>query len=642
MKTVLLTALLFFPIILYAQENTQKLSLDEVVVTANKFDQKASQTGKVVTIISQQELQHQSGKTLGAILNEQPGITINGFSGAPGTNQTIYLRGADPKYTLIMIDGVPVSDISYINNEFDLNLIPLNSIQRIEIMRGGYATIYGSGAAAGVINIITKKGGNRPLNITAGLSGGSYASFHEQVGFNGSKKNIDYNIQIQNMDSKGFSSALDSTGDQHYDDDGFHRKSIYANVGIHLKNEWLLRPFINFSDEKGDLDGGAFIDDKDYTYISSSFQTGLNIKHTFMHGDLNIKYSFNPMNRSYLNDSTDGSDYEKDRYKSNVHNADIFTHLIVNSYLSLLLGNHIRLERTDQHTNYISPYFSSKTHLSPDSAKADIMSLYGVLFLKSNNGFHLELGGRLHQHSVYGFHPVFSFNPSWLINDHVKIFGNVASSFISPSLYQLYSSYGNKDLKPETGISYEAGFESLFANEKIKTRLTIFDRHLKKVIAFQSNHYINYDRRHAYGGEAEVQYAINKQVNIRAWYAFVKGDITVKNDQTKMDSTYNNLFKRPENTAGISLGYQITPSFYLSMDGKYSGKRKDLVYIGYHSEERKLDPYILLNLYLEYTLKEKYKLFAGLHNITDSHFVETSGFGTKGFNFEAGFQWSLY
>lgn len=109
-----------------------------------------------------------------------------------------------------------------------------------------------------------------------------------------------------------------------------------------------------------------------------------------------------------------------------------------------------------------------------------------------------------------------------------------------------------------------------------------------------------------------------------------------------MDSTYNNLFKRPESSAGISLGYQISPSLYISMDGKYTGKRKDLVFIGYNSEERKLEPYILLNFYAQYELKGKYKLFAGLHNITNSQFVETSGFTTKGFNFEAGLQWSLH
>lgn len=641
MKGILFTFLFCLPVWLFAQDSQQQLSLDELVVTANKFDQKASQTGKVITVITQKDLQHESGKTLGAVLNEQPGITINGSGGTPGTNQTLYLRGADPKYTLILIDGVPVSDVSYINNEFDLNLIPLTAIERIEIMRGGYSTLYGSGAAAGVINIILKKGGQQPFNITVGLNAGSYHTFREQAGINGTAKNIDYNIQFQNVDTKGFSSALDTTGQDHFDDDGFHRKSVYANVGFHLKNEWVIRPFFNFADEKGGLDAGAFTDDKDYTYTSSFSQTGVGIKHRFNNGDLNITYSFNPISRHYLNDSLDGSAFEKDQFKSDVHTADIFAHLVINPSMSLLLGNYINMQRTDQRTNYISPYYSAKTSLSSDSAKSDMMSIYSSLLLKSDNGFHLELGGRLNQHNLYGFHPVFSINPSWLINDKIKIFANASSSFISPSLYQLYSSYGNKNLKPETGISYEGGVESLLAQDKLKIRLTGFDRSLKKVIAFQSSHYINYDRQHEYGGEAEINYAISSQLNLQAWYAFVKGNITVQNDQTKLDSTYNNLFKRPEHSAGMSMGYQITPALYVGLDGKYTGKRKDLVYIGYNAEERWLDAYALLDAYVQYVLKEKYKLFVSLHNITDSYYVETSGFSTKGFNMEAGFQWSL-
>lgn len=643
MKGVLFTILLLSPLLLYAQERQKNLSLDEVVVTANKFDQKASQTGKVVTIISQKDLKQQSGKTLSAILNEQPGITINGTSGVPGTNQTLYFRGADPKYTLIMIDGIPVSDVSYINSEFDLNLIPVSAIERIEIVRGGYSSLYGSGAAAGVINIITKKGGSTPFNVTAGMTGGSYNSFHEQLGFNGKTNNIDYNVQLQNMDSKGFSASLDTTGYQGYDDDGFHRKTVYGSLGVHFRHNWTLRPFIRYTNEKGDLDAAAYTDDKDYTYTSSFVQTGLNISHGFEGGDLNLKYSFNPITRHYLNDSLDGSGYEKDSYKSQVHTLDVFAHLEVSPYLSLLVGNYIGIEKTDQHTtSIISPYPPYRADLSPDSAESDMMSLYASVFLMSRSGFHLELSGRLNQHNRYGFHPVFSINPSWLIRDRLKIFANVSSSFTSPSLYQLYSSFGNKLLKPETGMSYEGGAESLLADEKIKVRLTGFDRHQKKIIAFQSSHYVNYDRQHAYGGEAEFHYSVTERLRLKAWYAFVRGNITVQDAGTKQDSTYNNLFKRPKHAAGLSLGYQITPALYASIDSKYSGKRMDLVYIGFESEERTLDPYVLVNFYAEYTFKKKIKLFASLYNLTDSHFVETSGFSTKRFNLEAGLQWSLY
>lgn len=643
MKGLLFAALVCLPGLLYAQDGREKLTLDEVVVSANKFDQKASQTGKVISVITQKDLQREGGRSLGAILNEQPGITINGSGGTPGTNQTLYLRGADPKYTLILIDGIPLSDISYINSEFDLNLIPLNSIERIEILRGGYSTLYGSGAAAGVINIITRKGGKHPFNVTAEFSGGSYSTFREQLGFNGRGKNTDYNIQLQNIDTKGFSAALDTTGNQHYDKDAFHRKSVYANLGLHLEKAWTLRPFIHFTDERGDLDYDAFVDDKNYTYTSSFFQTGIGISHTFNNGDLHIKYSFNPISRRYRNDSTDSPFYQRDQYKSNVHTIDAYAHLTLGKSLSVLLGNYINMERTDQHLlSVTAPFPPYKTDLSSDSAKSDMIGIYGSLLVKSDNGFHLELGGRLNQHSLYGFHPVFSVNPSWLIDERLKIFANAASSFTSPSLYQLYSSFGNKDLKPETGASYEAGMESLLLRDKIRLRLTGFNRYQKKAIAFQSSGYVNYDRQHAFGGEAEAHYAINDQIDLKAWYAFVKGEVTVQNSDTKRDSTYNNLFKRPEHAAGIALQYQITPAFYAGIDGKYSGRRKDLVFIGYTSEERTLDPYVLLNFYTQYEFKQKYKLFVALNNFTNSRYVETSGFSTKGIHVEAGLQWSLH
>jgi vitamin B12 transporter len=639
-KSLLLAGIALLPSLLYGQQ--KKLSLDAVVVTANKFNQKASGTGKVMTIITQKDLQQRSGETLGTILDEQPGITINGSSESPGTNQTVYMRGADPKYTLIMIDGVPVNDVSYNDYKFDINLIPLSAIERIEIMRGGYAALYGSGGAAGVINIITKKGGQRPFNVTAGFTGGSYGTFREQAGISGHQKKIDYNVQLQNFDSKGFSSALDTTGSQGFDKDGYRRQSVYAGLGFHPNENWSIRPFVHFAYEKGNMDADAFVDDKDYYYTTVFWQTGLSLQHTFDKGDLNLKYSFNPTDRHYLNDSLDGSDYAKSKYGSVTHSVDAYIHYIISPHISLLFGNSIRLEKTNQHgVNIFGPYIY-KNDLSADSAQTNAMDIYGSFFLKTDNGFHLELGGRLNQHKLYGSHPVFSINPSWLINDRIKFFANIASTFSSPSLYQLYSVYGNQKLKPETGISYEGGMEALFAHQKLKLRLTAYDRNLKKVIAFQTSRYINYDHQTGYGGEAELDYAVNDKLRIKAYYAYLNGRVTAKNAGTKKDSTYNNLFKRPENAAGISIGYQLAPSFYISMDGKYTGSREDLAFINNSQQIRHLKNYIIVNLYAQYVWKTRYKLFLGLHNITDSRYTETTGFTTKRFNFETGVQWSLF
>src|SRR5579863_3806554 len=101
-------AALFSSHFLFAQNDTAAKQLDEVVVTASKSNMKQSQTGKVITVISQDEISKSPAKTLGQLLNQQAGLSVNGSLNDAGTNQSIYLRGASSGRTLILIDGIPV------------------------------------------------------------------------------------------------------------------------------------------------------------------------------------------------------------------------------------------------------------------------------------------------------------------------------------------------------------------------------------------------------------------------------------------------------------------------------------------------------------------------------------------------------
>lgn len=116
-------------------DSTKTAVLDEVTVTANKIQQKQSQTGKVVTIINKAQIEKSQGKTLGQLLNEQAGLTINGALNNLGTNQGVYMRGANIGRTLVLVDGVPAYDPSFINGETDLNFFSIANIERIEIAR---------------------------------------------------------------------------------------------------------------------------------------------------------------------------------------------------------------------------------------------------------------------------------------------------------------------------------------------------------------------------------------------------------------------------------------------------------------------------------------------------------------------------
>ena len=134
-----------------AQNDSLKIKrLNPVVVTASKTDIKQSQTGKIVTVLDAETIRQNAGRTLPELINMQTSFMMVGSNNSMGTNVENYFRGAPSGNLLIVIDGVPVTDPSQISNSFDLNSIPLEQIERIEILKGGQSTIWGSDAVAGV------------------------------------------------------------------------------------------------------------------------------------------------------------------------------------------------------------------------------------------------------------------------------------------------------------------------------------------------------------------------------------------------------------------------------------------------------------------------------------------------------------
>lgn len=625
---LLMTALSAFP-------QDKSLSLDEVVVTATKSDKKQSETGRVTTVITAEELKRSEGRSLGEVLNNQPGITINGVNGSPGSNQSVYLRGAADGYALIMIDGVVVYDPSQITNHFDLNLIPVDMIDHIEIVRGAASTLYGSGAVAGVINIITKKGGSKPFGLSAAFTGGSYNTFKENVGVYGKARIIDYQVNFTNFNSKGFSAAIDTTGKGNFDKDGLQQRAVNTDFGIHITDRFVIKPFFRYSYEKGDLDAGPYADDKYYTYDTKYLQTGLHTVYSLPGGDFHFIYSFNNTKRNYLDDTAAGkTNYYRESDNSQLQVADAYFNYNISDKVQLLTGTSYTFSSLNQSSLYIVPGYSAPGALSDDSTRVILASVYASLFIKHENGFNLEAGGRLNNHSVYGANPTFTFNPFYSFHGRHKIFVNIGSTFNAPSLYQLYSPYGNKALKPEKGISYEAGFETL-VTEKLKLRVTGFKRDMKDVIAFGTK-YINYNKQNDYGAEVEAEYACNDRFTLKGYYAYVNGKVTAQNGNK--DTSYDNLFKRPHHTFGINAGYQLTPAFFVGTDLKYTGQRNDLQFdpVTYAPEDVSLHPYVLWNIHAGYALKEKFHFFIDLKNITNSNYMDAVGYATRRFNFDAG------
>src|SRR6185436_14834190 len=124
--------------------------------------------------------------------------------------------------------------------------------------------------------------------------------------------------------------------------------------------------------------------------------------------------------------------------------------------------------------------------------------LYAAVNVNDKSGFNLELGNRMNIHSENGSKYVFNINPSYLLKKQFKLFANLSSGYRIPSLYQLFSEYGNIELEPESSITAEAGLQFFSVDNKFMGRVTGFMRNMKDVIAFQTK-YVNLDKQKDHG-----------------------------------------------------------------------------------------------------------------------------------------------
>ncbi|WP_462222557.1 TonB-dependent receptor plug domain-containing protein [Ferruginibacter sp.] len=621
------------------QDTTAAKQLDEVIVTATKFQQKQSTTGKVVSVINQETLQRNAGKTITEIINSQTGVFINGANNNLGTNQDVYFRGAGSGNTLILIDGVPVGDPSQISNSFDLNSIAVGQIERIEILKGAQSTLWGSDAVAGVINIITIKGGKNKISPTAMLTYGSYSTLRGNAGINGTIDKFSYNVGYNFTSSKGLSSAYDSTGIKNFDDDKFTQNNVQANLGYKINDRFAVKGLYSFAKYKANVDAGAFKDDKDNVVDNKNTISNLAFSYTVAKLQLHLSQTFVKAERVYTDDSASVggfAKYSKGNYNGNSNITELYGNILLHKKLSLVSGVQYLSQKTSQDYLSISSFGPYKTALG-DSAKANNFSLYNSLLLTDVKGFNLEAGFRYNNHSIYGSNATYTFNPSYNIDENTRVFVNISSAYKIPSLYQLYSEYGNKDLKPEKSNNYELGVQTFSNNKRNSFRIVGFKRDIKDLIIFYTNSsfvskYINRDEQHDYGFELESSTAIGKKGNWTNNFTYVDGEGRNNNVNVK------NLYRRPNFVMNSVLTLQPVKSLTLMPSFRFVGTRLK----GQYDAGPATQPqYYTIDCYLGYEFAKYFRLFIDLRNITNQQYFDVVGYNSKKFNVMTGLSFDL-
>lgn len=617
---------------------------DVMVTTATKVAQKQSSTGKVITVIGKEVIEKSSGKSVAQVLNEQAGITINGAYNAMGAVQTVFMRGSNAGRTLILLDGIPMNDPSTITTDFDLNMFSINEVERIEVCRGAQSTLYGSDAIAGVINIITlKKDITKPVNVKATITGGNLGTFKTNMQVFGKVDKLTYTTRFSKLMTKGFSSAYDSTGKKDFEYDGYNGDVVQASVQYQVNNELMVKTFVLNSQYKADIDGGIFADEKDYTINNKQFSTGFGMVYKSAAATVTANYQYTQLGRKYLNDSgfVGGfNKYERNEFSGRTQFAEIFASIKLGNNFMLLQGGDFR------HGNMSNDYYSISSFGPYSSSFKDTAmsqtSLYSSLLFNSNNKkLNIELGGRLNTHSRYGSNYTFTFNPSYNINNNYRVFGSIASGFKAPSLYQLFAGggTGNPNLLAEKSVNYELGLQQQL--KKISNRIVLFNRNITDGIDYNNINfkYFNFTQQIVTGIEYEVSVQPTSMLSITGNYTYLTSEENTQSRVNFKDTTYTDLLRRPKHNININVSYQFSPSFYVSVSGKYVSKRIDVG--GYKKADIELDGYFLMNAYVEYEMKKHFKFFADAQNITNQKFFDIRGYNAIPTMLQAGvrFNW---
>ena len=613
MKTVRLTvlALLCAVITALAQEEQKNDSLvqktnylDEVVLLDARIPLKRSQSGKPVLRIDEKQIKQFNGRSLSELLSTQAGIEVVGNRLITGQNLRLAVRGSSNNQVLILVDGVRVADPSRIGNDFDLNFLSLDQISSIEILKGGASTLYGSSAAAAVVNISTHKVTKNQLNVS--LNAGTEQAQNESLNqFNYLSNHIQYALKAKDIFFKVGYAGLKTSGmsavESGTEKDPFARYNVHAQLGgKHSQFSW----YVQASKAKieNDYDNVFPVEDADFNAISTFENIAVNAKYTYGLGELSLDTGMQNTDREY-----------RDNFPAQ-YTAYNRTLEIVN-----------RLKLSDQ-------WYSVQGYLKQQASYEDRPALeqndlFANVVYASTSGLNFNAGVRRNDHETYGEHFTYSVNPSYsfsLVEEEFKLFGSYNTAFIAPSLFQLYDTYsGNADLMPEESASLELGFT--WVKEDGRATLALFQRteDPKIVYDFSTYAYANAPSDIKYQG-VELSYTnrLFEELDFNLNYTFTE----LKNGA---------LIRLPKHAVDSSLNYAFKDESNLGLYYAYRGKRQAV-------DTSLLEAYSLIDLrYAKAFYDEKLTAYIWLSNIFDTDYIEITDFTTRGRNFRIGFSYQL-
>ena len=624
---------------LFAQKNVAQKEnvemLNEVVVTATKFNLKKENTGKVIHVITQKQLQQNAGKTVIEILNTIAGIDVKGVNANASEPRSINIRGGRSRQVLVLIDGVPVTDQSAINQEFDLRLLAVNQIESIEILKGASSTLYGSGAATAVINVILKKATKDRIsgsfetsfgtNNSTKSSNSGLADKNQNINLNGTLGNFNFLASFSITGVDGMSSAK-STTNTVFENDSFYSKNALLKLGYKINDKVNITSFLNYDTFEYDFDAAAFSDSEVNMGDQEQFRVGIRPNYTYNKGELYMLASINSVKRNFNSFNAFSNTLDSYQYNGESINLDLVNKYEFSNQFQLITG----VNYQEHSNNTITPFAT----IEKDIANFNTLDPYASVVYISNYGLSANIGGRLNMHNVYGNQFVYDGNLAYsLLNSKetsVKLLTSYSTAFIAPSLYQLYDGYsGNIDLNPETNQTFEVGFDATF-KENIQFDVVYFNRKEVDAIIYNNTTYsYGNSSSDASGLELNFRVAATSFLSINSSYTYI--------DSNNLED-FNDYIPANKFVTGID----ITPFENAFLNFTYRNVGERTIFDRYGSfgtlgDDVILEEYQVLDFMANYkVLEDTVTFFIAATNLLNEDYDDIFGYETRGRNYKVG------
>ncbi len=637
----ILAALLILPI--RAQEKSgdpnekdQKKLQHEITVTAERQEIPVTQTATAVTVVTREELERLKKVTLLEALEHVMGFSFT-RNGPQGSSSSAQIRGANSGHTKVMLDGMELNDPMTPGRTFDMSLLLIENIERIEIIRGPQSTLYGSDAMGGVINIISRQTKGRPQLSFSGR-GGSYGTVSSSMDLSGSSETVSYTLGASYLNHQGFSAA----GDRYQgntESDGHRNLTLAGKLGFRLRNNLDISLGIRSIRSRIDIDnfGGDFGDDPNnvQNYDALLFNAGARGLFLQNRWESKLNLSFLTYDRQQENPVDDIHPFDSDRscFQSSLMKLDWQNNIFAHPSNTVTGG--LEFSREEGESEYYSEsQWGPFASLFPKKNARNI-GLYLQDRIQWGSRLFAALGLRYDHHNRAGGAFTFRMAPAFLISETgTRLKATLGTGFKSPSLYQLFAPatffgpVGNEDLEPERVLSWEAGIEQNLWQDTVMLGALYFSNNFNNLIDYDYFHgYINIGQASTRGLEMFLQAHPLSGLMMGVEYTHM---------EARDEDSGEYLLRRPKHKISARLHYRILEKGSLALNLIYIGEREDEFWSGFASERVTLDSYTLLNAALGYDIFPYMDVFARIDNLLDQQYEVVKGYGTPGLSIYGG------